>query len=119
MKKYILILSIFAFACSEEETTYSVDPALQTYIDTFVAESAERGVTIPKENLIVQFGPSQSVASVAFRGEQRYLYVSQAITDPAREYSIFNALGEIYVQNKVVVNAATYNRESFFDELIK
>ncbi|HYF69112.1 MAG TPA: hypothetical protein VD884_13305 [Ohtaekwangia sp.] len=49
----LILISILALACSDDETTYSVTPELDTYVTSFFTEGEQRGKTIPKTNLIV------------------------------------------------------------------
>jgi hypothetical protein len=124
----IAALLLACFACSEDDDTqYVVAPELETYVNTFISEAQERGVTIPKNNLIAELTDfkAQSVANASTDGDQRYLYVHKGLFDYGTasgnttlvEYSMFNALGEIFVHNKVVM--AQYEREEFFNQLIK
>lgn len=120
MKKIILsLIALIAFSCSENETTYSVDSDLEIYVNTFIDEANERGVTITKNNLIVKFGETQSVTNLSIKDGQNYLYVSSNIGHGSvLEYNIFNSLGELYVKNKVVISdPSQYSRESYFNEL--
>jgi len=124
MKKYIFAaLLLVAFACEENETSYSVAPELENYVTTFIAEAAERGVTIPTNNLIAETTTkAQAVANAHVIHGQNYIYASPAILNPSRamEVRIFNELGSLFVKNKVVIiDLNTYEREAFFDELIK
>jgi hypothetical protein len=124
----IAALLLACFACSEDDDTqYVVAPELETYVNTFISEAQERGVTIPKNNLIAELTDfkAQSVANASTDGDQRYLYVHKGLFDYGTasgnttlvEYSMFNALGEIFVHNKVVMSQ--YEREEFFNQLIK
>lgn len=128
MKKYLLVFNLFLIlSCSEDDVRYSVDPALETYVNTFISEAQERGVTIPKDNLIAELTDfkSQAVANATTDGDQKYLYVHKGLFDHGTatgytalvEYNIFNALGEIFVNKKAVV--IQYEREAFFDQLLK
>lgn len=134
MKKHIVVFYLFLISnlfltssCSEDDVRYSVSPELETYVNTFIAEAQERGVTIPKNNLIAELTDfkAQSVANATTDGDQRYLYVHKGLFDYGTatgnttlvEYSIFNELGGIFVKNKVVM--PQYEREEFFNQLIK
>lgn len=127
--KSLLFLALIAVltSCHDDDTQYAVAPELETYVNTFISEAQERGVTIPKNNLIAELTDfkAQAVANTATDGDQKYLYVHKGLFDYSVssgqtsliEYNIFNALGEIFVSNKVTV--AQYEREAFFNELIK
>ena len=41
---------------SDSTTVYTVDPAFQKYVDSFVAEGKQRGISFTLTNLIVKFG---------------------------------------------------------------
>lgn len=119
---------VMAFAsCSDDETQYSIAPELEVYVSTFIAEAQERGVTITQNNLIAEITSykAQSIANGALDGDQKYLYVNEGIfkfstttgNTNLLEYSIFNELGGLFIHNRV--NVDQYERESFFNELIK
>lgn len=134
MKKYIIVFNLFLLSnlfitssCSDDDVRYSVAPELETYVNTFISEAQERGVTIPKNNLIAELTDfkAQSVANTTTDGDQRYLYVHKGLFDYGTssgntaliEYSIFNELGGIFIKNKVIMSQ--YDREAFFNQLIK
>lgn len=121
MKKLtIAIVLLMAFACTDEnEIVYSVDPALESYVDTFYQEASERGLTLPK-NLIAEVSfKAQAIANGSIDRGQKYVYVSESIPmNSGMERYIFNALGEVFVHNKVTVSGV-YDREAFFNELFK
>lgn len=120
-------LAVVLASCHDDDTQYSVAPELDTYVNTFISEAQERGVTIPKNNLIAELTDfkAQSVANTATDGNQRYLYVHKGLFDYGAasgktaliEYSIFNALGGLIIKNSV--NMVQYEREAFFNQLIK
>jgi hypothetical protein len=120
-------LVVVLVSCHDDDTQYVVDTQLETYVNTFISEAQERGVVIHKNNLIAELTDhkAQSVANATTDGDQKYLYVHKGLYDYSVssgytalvEYNIFNALGEIFVHNKVVM--AQYEREEFFNQLIK
>jgi hypothetical protein len=124
MKTYLMtaILALSLLACNEtEDLSYRIDPALESYVNTFISEASERGLTVPTNNLIVEISPnSQTIARAIKIDGQNYVYVSPSIMNPSMsmEYSVFNALGSIFAKNQVIVNPSTYDREAFFDDLI-
>jgi hypothetical protein len=123
MKKiiYTLLLAVSFFACSDDDTSYSIAPELEAYVNTFIAEAGERGVTVP-QNLIAEVShKAQSIANASIEGNQNYLYVTNTIPTTAIsvELNVYNALGELFVKNRVVIDYATYEKEAFFDDLIK
>lgn len=135
MKKYLLVFNLFLIlSCSEDDVRYSVDPALDAYVNTFISEAQERGVTIPKNNLIAELTDfkAQSIANGSIDGDQKFLYVHKGLFEYGTssgktaliEYSIFDALGGLFVSNSVNLGdltkiESTYSREAYFDELIK
>jgi hypothetical protein len=122
MKKCILILlAIVAISCEEDtETSYSVDPALQSYVDTFIAEAGERGATIEAKNLIVKYGDAQAMVRADILKGQRYILVNPATPAPM-EYFVFNEMAGLLLKNKIVEEDyyQTYDRETFFDQVVQ
>ncbi len=47
-------------SCEKKEVSfeYRIEPALEVYVETFFEEAKARGISIPKENLIVEFTDS-------------------------------------------------------------
>ena len=56
--KWLIVVFVFTISCKPEEinepTVYNVDASLTKYVDKFFQEANSRGITIPKENLIVK-----------------------------------------------------------------
>lgn len=49
-----LVLTMVLLSCHDEEKlVYHVDPELQYYADAFYNEAAKRGITVPRQNLIL------------------------------------------------------------------
>lgn len=126
MKKYIaILLTLITISCHDNDVKYSVDPQLEPYVDIFIAEAQERGVTIPKNNLIAELTDykAQAIVNATRDMDQKILYVHKGIFDYATstgrtiEYDIFNGLGELFIPNKVVMTQ--YEREAFFNDLLK
>lgn len=117
----ILVLSALFLSCSDDDTSYSVAPELEGYVNTFIAEASERGVTVP-QNLIAEIShKAQAIANASIDKNQNYLYVTPAlpVNSISVELNVYNALGELFVKNRVVIDYATYEQEAFFDDLIK
>src|SRR5690349_6756173 len=98
MKKSILFFALFAtiLACKEEnEIRYSVTPELAPYVETFYAETAERGVTIPK-NLVAELKSAQGITSGQTIEGQNYLYFNPVIFAEHKRLGMENQI-EAYV----------------------
>jgi hypothetical protein len=102
MKTLRNILLLLAFvsvftACSEDVTTYQVDAELQSYVDSFYTEASSRGVTLPKNNLIVKLSPTvQAYTKVDAGDGQRAVYFNETaygyLTDFMIESEMYKAL---------------------------
>src|ERR1043165_7575563 len=78
----IAAMMLACFACSEDDDTqYAVSPELETYVNTFISEAQERGVTIPQNNLIARLTTfeAQSIANASKDGDQNYVFVHEGI----------------------------------------
>lgn len=129
---FAAVLLAFVSCSEDDDTQYVVSPELETYVNTFISEAQERGVTIPQNNLIARLTTfeAQAVANGTWKGDQKYLFVHEGIfkysTETGKtkmvEVCIFNALGELFVKNNVPTDLMTvetnYDREVFFNQLM-
>lgn len=87
MKNLVIIISLLTLtSCIDFDQTveYSVDPALEVYIESFFNEAQLRGIDIPHENLIVEFGVTDHTGLSHKRGNQRIITI-----DPAYKTKIY------------------------------
>lgn len=133
--KFLLFAAtmLACFACSDDDATqYVVAPELEAYVNTFISEAQERGVTIPQNNLIARLTTfeAQSLVNTTKKGDQNYLFVSEATfynsAHPSKfmEYLIFTELGGLFLHKSgkamdLLTVESTYNREAYFNELMQ
>lgn len=130
----IAAMMLTCFACHDDDTQYTVSPELETYVNTFISEAQERGVTIPQNNLIARLTTfeAQSIANSTIKGDQKYLFVHEGLfkyshevgKTKGMEYCIFMELSALFVhRNNIAMDLmtieSTYEREAFFNELMK
>jgi hypothetical protein len=53
--KHLIIITLLLIACSEDPTVYYIEPDLLEYVNTFYSEANKRGITLPKDNLILEW----------------------------------------------------------------
>lgn len=113
----ILLLVLFSMAftlsCKRDDPTdvYQVPASIQPYIDDFIAEAQERGVTIERNSLIVTFEENLAGGNAAgtctFRTSETAPHVRLDTTSfnwrnnlSSREQLIFHELGHCYLDRR-------------------
>lgn len=125
MKTYILPLALLIFfaSCNEEnETIYSVDPALESYVSAFYTEAAERGVTIPR-NLIAELKAIQGISHAQTDYEQNKLYFNDTMfanfkaagVEPLIEAHVFYRLGGLLLHREISEDLSFMNPAFMFE----
>lgn len=116
-------------ACSEHETTYSVDSSLEPYVTTFYQAGAARGVTVSR-NLVAELTDFKAQASVDIKvyDDQNYLYANKTLFNyrtangftSVIEAEIYTKLAGLFMKRNVTATAVDdSNREALFDEIFK
>jgi hypothetical protein len=130
MKKLVLLCVLTAFmACSEHETTYSVDSSLEPYVTQFYQAGAARGVTVSR-NLVAELTDFKAQASVDIKvyEDQNYLYANKTLFNyrAANGYTsiieaeIYKKLAGLFMKRNVEMTAVNdSNREAYFDQIFK
>jgi len=110
MKPLILLLAIILFSC-KEETTFSVQPELKPYYDSFMAEAKKRNFTSFDriDNLIMIIRPNTTKdygglgVTRKITGGQHYIYIDQDFFNQhpnAVETVVFHELGHCYLDRE-------------------
>lgn len=116
MKKVNLILCalcVFAItSCDEDETSYSVTPELQGYVESFYQEAALRGKDLPKNNLIASLNSDcQGITQIKKDDEQWILEFDKKVFDSFSsagnpnnkiESFVFHELGKIVLKREII-----------------
>lgn len=137
MKQTILLLLFAAIACTDDnETSYSVTPELQGYVESFYQEGALRGKDLPKNNLIASLNSEcQTITQIKKDDDQWILEFDteafSTMTDNKKESFIFHELGRIVLKRELSKEFSIMNgdvkvngysadqREALLDELFK
>ena len=117
MKYLIIILLLTSCNLGMDDYTYSVQPELLPYVETFYKEAEQRGVTILKENLTVVIRPvSSSGLAVHDANGNRIVYINpdsfyanSDILENQREYLIFHELAHALLNRRHVKTYSIMN----------
>jgi hypothetical protein len=121
---WLSALSCLLLSC-EEETVYSVDPALNPFVDSFYQEASTRGKTLQKSNLLVQFRTSVQAYTSIENGEgQKAIYFNQSAFNDFKnsgndfliEAEVYKAMAPILV-GKNLTEYTQSNKQAKLDEL--
>lgn len=110
--KTILLLTVFAFACDNEDTVFSVDPELSEYVDSFFQEATDRGKSIARTNLTVSLRDIEDTTELGVdysNNGQRYIYFNQQVFNSlnsagdkiAIEYELYKRLSVNYLDKSI------------------
>lgn len=141
MKKLMLVfITVLCVSCSDDnEATYSVQPELSTYVDSFFAEAELRGKNLPQNNLIASLNSGcQAITEISKDGEQWVLKFDKEMFEAMAgnpnnkvESMIFHELGRIVLKRELTPGASIMNgyvkvngysnaeRAALLDELFK
>lgn len=113
MMRIVLITSIafLFFSCEKEKIfEYSVDPAFEKYVEQFFVEASLRGVSLKRENLIIEFtnSPTNDFCGQCTKGNngtqtQRKIKIQNNRTcwserfEENKETLIFHELGHCFL----------------------
>lgn len=108
----VLLVSLFVMSLvgcrkdSDSTTVYKVSPVFQSYLDSFIAEGKQRGVTLTLSNLIIEFGTATDEGNcgtcrqtVSDPTVQRIIVIDTTgvcwgdVTEDTREALVFHELG--------------------------
>lgn len=115
----VTVLTVFVISCTEEnEIRYSVDPALSTYVETFYAEAAERGVTIPKNLVATLSANVQGISKADIDMEQNRLIFNEVLisTMPTSlvEAHVYYRLGGLFLKKNISEGVSFMNPDYMF-----
>lgn len=130
MKKLVLLCVLASFmACSDNDTTYSVAPELDPFVESFYAAGAARGVDVPR-NLVAEITENKTQATTkAFKEhDQNYFYYDRIVfgvhknagNDLVIESIVYHDLAGLLMKRHIVIpDLSDSNREAYFDQIFK
>jgi hypothetical protein len=133
--KTVLLLTVFTFACEDNDTVFSVDPELSEYVDSFFQEASDRRSEIQKTNLTVTLEDIEDTTALGIdysNNGQRYIHFNRQVFNRLNsagdkitiEYELYKRLSVRYldkslyqVVQKMGVEYAVDTREDVLEEL--
>ncbi|RFS14369.1 hypothetical protein [Emticicia sp. C21] len=105
--KLLILLLLVNLSCSKKEaipTVYQIDPKLEPYLKSFVAEAQKRNITVKLENLIMKFD-NESIEIcghfVKEKSGQREIVINpicwDSVPEQNREALAFHELGHCFL----------------------
>lgn len=140
MKNLIYLVIPILIACSDDEPVYTVTPELSDYVNSFYTEAQNRGMELPKENLIIELkSDCQAITQInttdqqvlSFDKEAFVAMTAQGNPNNIIESYLFHELGRVVLKRSLTTGASIMNpnikvngfsdadKESLYDELFQ